>query len=96
MRRKQENWTLRLAANGRLVQFQGFRNRQEAYLWSSLFRKIFKSMDVDIARVIGHLHPPALKDDWDEKRNGSTGRQGELLRHQMPKHTTSGPSGAAA
>ena len=26
--RKQENWTLRLVANGRLVQFQGFRNRQ--------------------------------------------------------------------
>ena len=28
--RKQENWTLRLVANGRLVQFEGFRNRQEA------------------------------------------------------------------
>ena len=42
--RKQENWTLRLVANGRLVQFEGFRNRQEAYLWSSLSRKIFEMM----------------------------------------------------
>ena len=33
--RKQENWTLRLVANGRLVQYEGFRNCQEAYLWSS-------------------------------------------------------------
>ena len=66
--RKQENWTLRLVANGRLVQYEGFRNRQEAYLWSSLSRKIFKSSDVDIARIIGHLHPASLKDDWDEKR----------------------------
>ena len=77
--RKQENWTLRLVANGRLVQVEGFRNRQEAYLWSSLPRKIFKS----IARIIGHLHAPALKDDWDEKRKG-------LDLHQMPKHSTEG------
>ena len=52
--RKQENWTLKLVANGRLVQYEGFRNRQEAYLWSSLSRKIFNSSDVDIARIIGH------------------------------------------
>ena len=38
------------------------------YLWSSLSRKIFKSSDVDIARIIGHLHPASLKDDWGEKR----------------------------
>ena len=30
--RKQENWTLRLVANGRLVQDEGFQNRQEAFL----------------------------------------------------------------
>ena len=27
--RKQENWTLRLVANGRLVQYEGFRNRHK-------------------------------------------------------------------
>ena len=60
--RKQENWTLRLVANGRLVQFEGFRNRQEACLWSSLSRKtIFKSSDVDIARIIGHLYPASRR-----------------------------------
>ena len=48
----------------------GRRNRQEAYLWSSLSGKIFKSTDVDIARIIDHLHPPALKDDWGEKGKG--------------------------
>ena len=88
--RKQENWTLRLVANGRLVQYEGFRNRQEAYLWSSLSRKIFKSSDVDIARIIGHLHPASLKDDWDEKRKG-LGRLAERIDHlrdQMPKNTT--------
>ena len=90
--RKQENWTLRLVANGRSVQFEGFRNRQEAYLWSSLSRKIFKSSaDVDIARIIGHLHPASLKDDWDEKRKGLdrlADRVFDLLRDQMPKNTT--------
>ena len=89
--RKQENWTLRLVANGRLVQFEGFRNRQEAYLWSSLSRKIFKSSDVDIARIIGHLHPASLKDDWDEKRKGLdrlADRVFDYLRDQMPKNTT--------
>ena len=89
--RKQENWTLRRVANGRLVQFEGFRNRQEAYLWSSLSRKIFKSSDVDIARIIGHLHPASLKDDWDEKRKGLdrlADRVFEHLRDQMPKTTT--------
>ena len=89
--RKQENWTLRLVANGRLVQFEGFRNRQEAYLWSSLSRKIFKSSDVDIARIIGHLHPASLKDDWDEKRQGLdrlADRVFEHLRDQTPKTTT--------
>ena len=89
--RKQENWTLRLVANGRLVQYEGFRNRQEAYLWSSLSRKIFKSSDVDIARIIGHLHPASLKDDWDEKRKGLdrlAERVFDHLRDQMPKNTT--------
>ena len=89
--RKQENWTLRLVANGRLVQFEGFRNRQEAYLWSSLSRKIFKSSDVDIARIIGHLHPASLKDDWGEKRKGLgrlADRVFDHLRDQMPKNTT--------
>ena len=90
--RKQESWTLRLVANGRLVQFEGFRNRQEAYLWSSLSRKIFiKSTDVDIARTTGHLRPPAQKDDWDEKRKGLdrlVDKVFDLLRQQMPKHTT--------
>ena len=89
--RKQENWTLRLVANGRLVQYEGFRNCQEAYLWSSLSRKIFKSSDVDIARIIGHLHPASLKDDWDEKRKGLdrlADRVFEHLRDQMPKNTT--------
>ena len=89
--RKQENWTLRLVANGRWVQFEGFRNRQEAYLWSSLSRKIFKSSDVDIARIIGHLHPASLKDDWDEKRKGLdrlAERVFDHLRDQMPKNTT--------
>ena len=73
-------------ANGRLVQFEGFRNRQEAYLWSSLPRKIFKSSDVDIARIIGHLHH-----DWGEKRKGLdrlADRVFDLLRDQMPKNTT--------
>ena len=89
--RKQENWTLRLVANGRLVQFEGFRNRQEAYNWSSLFWKIFKSSDVDIARIIGHLHPASLKDDWDEKRKGldrPADRVFDHLRDQTPKNTT--------
>ena len=89
--RKQENWTLRLVANGRLVQYEGFRNRHEAYLWSSLSRKIFKSSDVDIARIIGHLHPSSLKDDWDEKRKGLdrlAERVFDYLRDQMPKNTT--------
>ena len=89
--RKQENWTLRLVANVRLVQYEGFRNRQEAYLWSSLSRKIFKSSDVDIARIIGHLHPASLKDDWDEKRKGLdrlAERVFDHLRDQMPKNTT--------
>ena len=88
--RRQENW-IRLVANGRLVQFEGLRNRQEAYLWSSLSRKIFKSSDVDIARIIGHLHPASLKDDWDEKRKGLerlADRVFDLLRDQMPKNTT--------
>ena len=89
--RKQENWTLRLVANGRLVQYEGFRNRHEAYLWSSLSRKIFKSSDVDIARIIGHLHPSSLKDDWDEKRKGLdrlAERVFDYLRDQMPNNTT--------
>ena len=74
-----------------MVQFEGFRNRQEAYLWSSLSRKIFKSSDVDIARIIGHLHPASLKDDWDEKRKGLdrlADRVFDYLREQMPKTTT--------
>ena len=74
-----------------MVQFEGFRNRQEAYLWSSLSRKIFKSSDVDIARIIGHLHPASLKDDWDEKRKGLdrlAERVFDHLRDQMPKNTT--------
>ena len=74
-----------------MVQYEGFRNRQEAYLWSSLSRKIFKSSDVDIARIIGHLHPASLKDDWDEKRKGLdrlAERVFDHLRDQMPKNTT--------
>ena len=70
---------------------EGFRNRHEAYLWSSLSRKIFKSSDVDIARIIGHLHPSSLKDDWDEKRKGLdrlAERVFDYLRDQMPKNTT--------
>ena len=46
---------------------------------------------MDIARIIGHIHPPALKDDSDEKRKGLdrlVDKVFELLRHQMPKHIT--------
>ena len=74
-----------------MVQYEGFRNRQEAYLWSSLSRKIFKSTDVDVARIIGHLHPASLKDDWDEKRKGLDRLAEPVfdhLRDQMPKNTT--------
>ena len=51
----------------------------------------FKSSDVDIARIIGHLHPASLKDDWDEKRKGLdrlADRVFDLLRDQMCKNTT--------
>ena len=55
---------------------------KEAYLWSSLPRKIFKSSDVDIARIIGH--PASLKDDWDEKRlDRLADRVFDLLRGQI-------------
>ena len=83
------NWTLRLVANGRLVQFGGFRNFQETYLWSSLSRKIFRSTDVDIARIIGHLHPAALKDDWDDKpqRHHHPRTPGQPFRTRDPRRT---------
>ena len=51
----------------------------------------FKSSDVDIARIIGHLHPASLKDDWDEKRKGLdrlADRVFDYLQDQMPKTTT--------
>lgn len=50
-----------LCALSPVAWFEGFRNRKEAYLWSS-WSKIFKSTDVDLARISGHLHAPALKD----------------------------------
>ena len=48
-----------------------------------------RSSDVDIVRIIGHLHPASLKDDWDEKRKGldRADRVFEHLRDQMPKTT---------
>ena len=42
-------------------------------------------------RIIGHLHPASLKDDWDEKRKGLdrlADRVFDYLRDQMPKNTT--------
>lgn len=39
--KKQGNWTWRLVPHGRPVQIEGFRNRAETYLWSSLSRKVF-------------------------------------------------------
>ena len=62
--------------------------RKPIFVWSSLSRKIFKSTDVDIARIIGHIHPPALKDDSDEKRKGLDRLVDKVFGHQMSKHIT--------